>query len=169
MVAIIGKSVGLKGYLKLHNKSDFPEQFCSGAAFTCSNGSKLIIKHFDHNKGLVLFCGYESVQAAKTLVNVTLFSSIDETRKKCKLHKDEFFYFDIIGLYVFEDDQEIGKVIDIMETGAGFLLLIKVANELGQAINEFYLPYVDRYILEVDIDNKKIVSTGAKDLIQSLS
>mgnify|MGYP000951624045 CR=1 FL=1 len=36
-VATIGRCVGLKGYLKLHNKSDFPEQFKKGATFFICN------------------------------------------------------------------------------------------------------------------------------------
>ncbi|MCD8213768.1 MAG: 16S rRNA processing protein RimM, partial [Campylobacter sp.] len=58
-VAIIGKCVGLKGYVRLHNRSDFPEQFKKDAFFFDSDGNKIIIKNYDKKKEIALFNGYE--------------------------------------------------------------------------------------------------------------
>lgn len=168
IIAQLGKSVGLKGYLKLHNKSDFLEQFKSGAVFDSSKGLKLKIKHFDRQRELVLFEGYESVELAKTLTNSYLYSSKERSKKELKLKKDEYFYFDIIGLKVLEDEQNLGEVVDILETGAGFLLLVKSSDEFANLSKEFYLPYVNRYIQKVDIASGHILASGAKELLASL-
>ena len=42
-VAKIGKTIGLKGALKLHDKSDFPKQFKKGANFFLGTGEILEI------------------------------------------------------------------------------------------------------------------------------
>ncbi|MBF7049289.1 16S rRNA processing protein RimM, partial [Campylobacter volucris] len=63
-VAKLGKSVGLKGYLKLHNLSDFFEQFKRGAKFFDINQKIYTIKDFDQNKSLVLFENYENLDLA---------------------------------------------------------------------------------------------------------
>ena len=58
-VATIGRCVGLRGYLKLHNKSDFPEQFKKGATFFDKNDDQLIIKDYNRKKELVLFENFD--------------------------------------------------------------------------------------------------------------
>lgn len=120
-VAKLGKSVGLKGYVKLHNLSDFYEQFKIGAKFFDINQKIYTIKAFDKTRSLVLFEGFESVEAAKILTNITLFQTIEATKETCKLKKDEYFYFDIIGCDVIENEKKLGVVEDILENGAGFL------------------------------------------------
>lgn len=170
VVATLGKSVGLKGYVRLHNKSDFISQFKKGASFSDGDGLELIVKHFDINRSCILFEGYESIEAAKTLTNKTLYTTKELTRKNCKLKKDEYFYFDIIGLNLLENGELLGKVIDIADMGANHLLLIKVDDALVSAgfCSEFYLPYVDRYVLSIDLDSGCINAKDAKELLQSL-
>lgn len=170
VVATLGKSVGLKGYVKLHNKSDFASQFKKGASFNCDGGLNLTIKHFDISRSCVLFEGFEDVESAKTLTNKNLYTTKELTRKNCKLKKDEYFYFDIIGLKVVESGQILGIVIDIMDMSANYLLLVKVDDSLikNGAAGEFYLPYVDRYIIDVSLQEGCIITKDAKDLLESL-
>ncbi|QOR00652.1 MULTISPECIES: ribosome maturation factor RimM [unclassified Campylobacter] len=166
-VAKLGKSVGLKGYVKLHNLSDFYEQFKAGAKFFDIHQKIYTIKAFDKTRSLVLFDGFESVEAAKTLTNVVLYQSIETTKETCKLKKDEYFYFDIIGCEIFENDQKLGVVEDILENGAGFLFCIKCDENLKTNVKNFYIPYVDKYIQKVDIENKQIITQFAMDILEN--
>ncbi|MBT0741396.1 ribosome maturation factor RimM [Campylobacter lari] len=166
-VAKLGKSVGLKGYVKLHNLSDFYEQFKMGAKFFDINQKIYTIKTFDKIRSLVLFEGFESVETAKTLTNITLFQTIEATKETCKLKKDEYFYFDIIGCDVIEDEQKLGVVEDILENGAGFLFCIKCDEKLQTKVKNFYIPYVDKYIQKVDVENKKIFTQSALDILEN--
>ena len=159
-VAKLGKTIGLKGYLRLHNLSDFPSQFKKGATFL-SGDEILKIKDFDTSKFLVLFENYENVENAKKLTNLILFQSIEKSRQTCKLKKDEFFYFDIIGCELFDDEIRLGKVIDIMQTSAYYLFEIQ-SDELLIAqkyAKTFFVPYLDKFIVNIDIENKKILCT----------
>ena len=83
-VATIGRCVGLRGYLKLHNKSDFPEQYKKGATFFDKNNDQLIIKDYNREKELVLFENFDDLDLAKTLVNRTIYTTKELTRKNCK-------------------------------------------------------------------------------------
>ena len=170
LVARLGKSFGLKGFLRLHNLSDFIEQFKPGAIFFDEKDQKYIIKSFDKKNQIVLFEGFEDINSAKTLINLKLYQSEEITRKTCKLKKDEFFYFDILGLNIFENDKLIGHVVDILETSASYLFLIKCDDNLVDQgyIKEFYLPYVDHYILDIDIKNKSIKTQNVFILLESL-
>ncbi|MBZ7993088.1 ribosome maturation factor RimM [Campylobacter sp. RM9333] len=162
-VAKIGKTHGLLGFLKFHNKSDFYEQFKPKAEFFDKNGKKFIIKSFDFSNSLVQFVGYEDINKAKELVNMELYSNIENTRKNIKLKKDEYFYFDIIGLKVYQDDEFLGSVVDILETGANDLLEIKTSDELvnlGLA-KSFYIPFHNNFIISVSdiikVNNSKSI------------
>ncbi len=154
LVAKLGRTVGVQGFVRLHNLSDFPEQFECGASFFDKNSRVLKIKA--RNAQSVLFEGFESLECAKTLVNLELFQSVEKSRASCKLGDDEFFYFDIIGLEVFENGLLLGIVKDILPAGND-LLLIKSDESLVKKgfASEFYLPYVDFYVKSVEL--------GAKD------
>lgn len=90
-VAIIGRCVGLKGCVKLHNRGDFPEQFKKNAVFFDKDGNEFIIKSYDGSKETALFEGYEDIDSAKSLVNKILYTTKELTRKNCKLKEGEFF------------------------------------------------------------------------------
>ena len=154
LVAKLGHTVGVQGFVRLHNLSDFPEQFECGASFFDKNSRVLKIKA--RNAQSVLFEGFESLESAKTLVNLELFQSVEKSRASCKLNEGEFFYFDIIGLKVFENGLLLGVVKDILPAGND-LLLIKSDESLVKKgfASEFYLPYVDFYVKSVEL--------GAKD------
>ena len=154
LVAKLGRTVGVQGFVRLHNLSDFPEQFECGASFFDKNSRVLKIKA--RNAQSVLFEGFESLESAKTLVNLELFQSVEKSRASCKLNEGEFFYFDIIGLKVFENGLLLGVVKDILPAGND-LLLIKSDESLVKKgfASEFYLPYVDFYVKSVEL--------GAKD------
>lgn len=159
LVAKLGRTVGVQGFVRLHNLSDFPEQFECGASFFDKNSRVLKIKA--RNAQSVLFEGFESLECAKTLVNLELFQSVEKSRASCKLGDDEFFYFDIIGLEVFENGLLLGVVKDILSAGND-LLLIKSDESLVKKgfASEFYLPYVDFYVKSVELgakDSKKSV------------
>lgn len=168
LVAQLGRSVGIKGFVKLHHLSDFPEQFKRGASFFDEKGQIYTIKSCKADS--VLFENYESLELAKNLVNLKLYQSIEQSRKSCKLKKDEFFYFDIIGLKVFENGVFIGVVKDILQTSAQHLLLIACDEKLiaqGRA-KEFYLPYASFYVSSVDLPNSQIHAQNALTLLESL-
>lgn len=178
-VAKLGRVVGLKGALKLHNTSDFIEQFKKGAKFsvefssafkTCNNEiSELSIKSFDSKTNLVIFENYESPELASKLVNAILKRSLEDTRKYCKLKQGEFFYFDIIGCSVSENNQNLGIIEDIMQVGGGFLFLLKTdENLLNQGLaKEFYIPYNDNFILDIDIKAKQIKAQNSLEILKN--
>ncbi len=166
LVAKLGRTVGVQGFVRLHNLSDFPEQFECGASFFDKNSRVLKIKA--RNAQSVLFEGFESLESAKTLVNLELFQSVEKSRASCKLNEGEFFYFDIIGLEVFENGLLLGVVKDILPAGND-LLLIKSDESLVKKgfASEFYLPYVDFYVKSVELgakDSKKSADLQSANL-----
>jgi len=168
VIAYLGKPIGLKGQIKLHPQSDFLTQFKVGVKFKTDN-ENLTIQSFDKDKMLVKFEGYDTPEKARELSTKPLYSTIEESRKNCQLSKDEFFWFDIIACEVFENNELLGIVDDIERfTGQDYLFILTsdplVANNMPKS---FLLPYSDRHIISVDIQNKKISAQNAKDILEA--
>ncbi len=106
-VAKLGKTVGLKGHLKLHIDSDFPEQFKKDAIFITNRKVSLKVVEYNANRDIVLFENYENIDLAKKLINQELFATAEQTRENCNLKDNEFFWFDLIGCEIIEDDVKL--------------------------------------------------------------
>ena len=91
-IAKIGKAVGLKGELKLHLLTDFPNQFKKNIKFSIDIG-EVEIEYYNNQRGIVKFKDYNSIEEAQKLINQRVFSNIEDTRENCKLNKDEYFWF----------------------------------------------------------------------------
>ncbi|MEF3192343.1 MAG: ribosome maturation factor RimM [Campylobacterales bacterium] len=168
LVATVGKTVGLKGDLKLHLHTDFPEQFKKGAIFHTDEGDLEILR-YDEERQLVAFLGYTTPESAKMLTNTKLYVTVEESRASCELGCDEYFWFDIIGLSVVEDGEVLGVVKEIERLAGQEMLLIATDGALvaqGMA-KHFVLPYIDRFIDHVDLEGKAVIVRHAKDVLEA--
>ena len=169
VVAVIGKTHGFKGFLKFHLYSDFQEQFKKEKIWQTSFG-ELEIESYYANKGLIRFKNFGTIESAKQLVNHKLFSTEEESRKNCDLKEDEFFWFDIVGLTVTENGEILGKVSEISRIANTDYLVIETSENLiknTKLPNTFLIPYVDRYILDVKLEEKFISVDGGKDILEA--
>ena len=168
-IATIGKSVGLRGDMKLHIESDFPEQFKSGSTFLINDKDRVTLTNVNLNRGLVKINGINNPEDAKKFTNVKLYTTNEETRRSCHLKDGEFFWFDIIGCEVFEDDKRLGVVKEIERITLSNYLSIKTDDSLIQKnfSKSFLLPYNEHFILSVDIDKKMIKVDGAMDILEA--
>jgi 16S rRNA processing protein RimM len=168
-VAKLGKTVGLRGYLKLHLLTDFSEQFQAGTTYQTKAGP-LTIEDIN-KKQEVKFRGFDTKEEAAKLTNLILSISKEESEKACTLGKDEFFWYDIIGLSVYEGDELIGEVKEIERYPMEDHLLIIPTPAITERtkLKRFLLPYTDRIIKAVDLKNRKILVTGAREIIDALA
>lgn len=169
-VATLGRSVGLKGDMKLHSTTDFSHQFKKNAIFLIDKDISVTLDSVDLKKGTVRITGYDTPEACKKLVNKKLFVTVKESREACALKENEFFWFDIIGCFVYESDVLLGKVHDIERIGSTDYLHIAtddiLINEEGAA-KFFLVPYIDQFVLDAKPAEKKIWLQGAKDILEA--
>jgi 16S rRNA processing protein RimM len=168
LIAQIGRTIGLWGDLKFHLYTDFPEQFKVGKAYKSSRGD-LTIADINLTRATVKFRGYESIDSAKKLTNTKLYADEKQTKEDCNLQKGEYFWFDIIGCMVMQDALVLGKVKEIQRMGDTDYLAIdtdKMLIEKGLTKN-FLLPYIERYILDVNIEEKIVYTKDAKDILEA--
>lgn len=158
-VAKLGKTVGLKGHLKLFIDSDFPEQFKKGNTFFTNRNLTLKVIEYSPSREIIKFENYDDVEIAKKLTNQELYVTIEQTRENCKLGKNEFFWFDLISCEVFENDIKLGKVKDILRYPLNDYLEIITDSKLVEEglPKNFLIPHIfDKYVLNVNIESKRI-------------
>lgn len=168
-IAKVGRTVGLQGDLKLHFLCDFPEQFKKGAIFSTKKWGDLSVIKYDKNRSLIRFLGYEDPQTAQKLVNTILLTSAEKTRESCSLKEGEFFWFDMIGLSVYEDDKLLGEVSEIERIANQDYLHVKSDGSLTKdGLAKFFLiPYLDRFIIKTDLEKKCVHVRDGLSLLES--
>lgn len=91
--------------------------------------------------------GYDDRDSVEKLRQCSLLVTRD---KAVRLQKDEYFIADLIGLRILDgdkDDEEIGVLTDVLNTGANDVYEIR-----GKDGKEFLIPAIKQCILEVNVE-----------------
>ena len=151
-IATIINTHALKGECKLYLHTDDPNaRFVPGTVFTASDGQKLVLRKFRMQKGFgyAFFDGIDTVEKAEALKNLVLELPADQLPEP---EEGEYYYHQLAQSKVYNTEgADLGKVTDILETGANLVLRVKNGKE------QFLLPFVDAFIEEVDVPGKRIV------------
>ena len=168
LIAQIGRTIGLWGDLKFHIHTDFPEQFKVGKIYK-SNRGDLTISDINFTRGTIRFTGYESIDSAKKLTNTKIFANEEQTKENCELGEGQHFWFDVIGCTVRQGDEVLGRVDDIQRMADTDYLSVKTDENLVEAglSKNFLLPYIERYIIKVDTEEKIVYTKDAKDILEA--
>jgi len=157
----IVKPIGIKGNLKVIYLTDFPDRF--------NKLEKILL--FDEKKGKfysnnfrdgydfeisdckifdnyvnIKFAGFDDIDKSKELVNLILM--VNE-KDKVKLSEGYYFY-ELIGLDVYDKDKYIGKVDKISNYGSGDLFSITNNGK------EVLIPYKKEFVKNIDSVKKRI-------------
>ena len=168
LIAQIGRTIGLWGDLKFHLHTDFPEQFKVGKTYK-SNRGDLTIADINFTRGIIRFTGYESIDSAKKLTNTKLYANEAQTKENCDLDEGQHFWFDVIGCVVKQDNEVLGVIEDIQRMADTDYLSIKTDDVLVEAglSKNFLLPYIERYIIKTDTEEKIVYTQDAKDILEA--
>jgi 16S rRNA processing protein RimM len=167
-IATLGKAVGLHGDMKCYLSTDFPEQLRSGCLFFLNTNDPLIIEYYLPDRDLIKFSIIHTREAAQRLTNRTLFTTMEQTLRECRLSVNEYFWFDILGCEVFEHTLRLGVVKDIHRLNADDYLEIMTDQSLvsKNMPATFLIPYIQRYIVKTDIHTKTIQTHDAYLLLK---
>ena len=168
LVAQFGRTVGLRGELKLNLHTDFPKQFVKGRVLSTDRGD-LEIETYNPKRGLIKIVGIDNPEDARRIVNTKIFSSEDETREYCKLDKGQYFWFDLIKATVVENGECLGVVTDIQRLPQGDYLLVNTDDKLVEAdfAKSFLIPYIPQFIKDVNTESKEIETLNSKDILEA--
>lgn len=151
----VGKIVntqGIKGEVRVISTTDFPEErYKKGTVLTLFQDGKapveLTVKsHRKHkNFDLLSFEGHPSINDVEKyrdgILKVSKDNSVD-------LAENEFYYHEIIGLRVVEEDgTELGKVKEILSPGANDVWVVQRPKKA-----DILLPYIASVVKEVNLE-----------------
>lgn len=155
---LIGKSTstfGIKGELKVRSDFNYLDK-------AYKIGNVILINNIEHkisgvryhkNHVLLKIDNLENINDVLDYVGYNIYIK----RSDLNLSSNEYLDSDLINSDVINDGINLGKVIDVIR---GVNTLIKVS---GKVI--FYIPYVDEYIINFDLENKKLYTKNCENLI----
>lgn len=149
---------GIKGEIRIISNFERKETvFKKGfIIFIGENKTKEVITSYRHHKEfeMITLDGYENINDILKYKGKKVYVTRDS------LNLDEFDYLreDLIGLNIYEGEELLGKVENIVYNNSNILLHVV-------ATKNFYIPLNKEFIKKVDLKNKKIEVENAKGLI----
>ena len=136
------------------------------SVFINNNGAFEEIKvssvRFHKKYVLFKFKDYNSISDAEYLKNTFLY--ITKACFDSTLDNDEFLISDLIGMYVYNlNDELVGIVNDVTSNGATDILVIK--SDI-QPDKNYLVPFVKALVPEVDKGSKKILVNDIEGLLE---
>ena len=150
----IGKIVsihGVRGECNVQPWCDSPQFFCNFKTLYTKGGATAYSVERSRPKGdnmvILKIKGIDTAEAAQALRNTVLYMD----RGDAKLPDGTYFIADLIGLEaVTEQGESLGKITDVLETGANDVY------EITQGDRKFYIPAIPSVVLKTDIEGGKM-------------
>jgi len=147
-VGFLRRPHGVRGEIMLEIQTDYPERLKPGEIFYIGDERMpvTIATQRQHNKGLLLsFEGINDRDEIGRYRNNSLFVKLADWPP---LPEGEYYDFQLIGLEVVveETGEVLGKLMEIIETGANDVYLVK--SESGR---ETLLPAIPDVVLGIDL------------------
>lgn len=153
-VGVISSTHGVRGEVKVFPTTDDAKRFKKLKHVILDTGRE----HLDLEVEGVKFFKQFVILKFKGIDNINDIEkykgkSLLVTREHAvKLHRDEYFIADMIGLTVYtEDEKEFGTLKDVLETGANDVYIIQSLQH-----GEVLVPAIKQCILDVDIENRSM-------------
>ena len=150
----IGKivnAVGLKGEVKIYNYSNAKERY-EGLGIICVENENYEIEKVRYNKDMVILklLGINDRTSAEELKGKDLFINESEL---AELPEGEYYVRDMIGISVVENDgSTLGILSNVIQNKAQDLYEVEMSD--GKTI---LIPAVEEFILDIDIDAKRMI------------
>lgn len=154
-VGILSSTHGVRGEMKVFPTTDDVSRFKKTKDYILETPKgnipvKVTGVKFFKQFAILKFEGFDSIDEIMPYKGCKLLVTRD---KAVPLKKDEYFIADLIGLQVVdEEEQLIGTISDVMQTGANDVYVVQ--SEEGK---EYLFPAIKECILQVDVKNGRMV------------
>ena len=154
----IGKiytTFGLKGNVKVYAYEESVFQTLNGRYVWIEDETSSVkvkiesAKLSKKNNFLVKLEGFDSVGKSKRIIGKMI--TIEEDMLP-PTKDDEYYFYQVVGMKVYDEDENyLGKVVDVIQTGSNDVFVVK--DDLEE---EFLIPSVKDYVLSMDKAHSKI-------------
>lgn len=142
------RSHGVKGEMIMDIWTDFPERLLPGKTVYIGEAHEemRIASVRGNNKNLIVrLSGFETPEDAGRLRNAMVYVKTSELPQ---LPEGEYYHHQLLGLRVVDEaGLTLGKLTDILETGANDVYVVRTPDE-----KELLLPVVEEVILSVNLE-----------------
>ena len=151
-VGVITTTHGIKGEVKVFPTTDDVNRFKElKGCFLVKDGREIPVTcascNFFKTMVILKFKEFDNINQVEGYRN---YDILVDRENAVELSEDEFFLCDIMDADVYDqDNHQVGKLTDILETPASHILVIK--DKHGK---ELLVPLVREWVTEVDTDNK---------------
>lgn len=143
---------GVTGEILMDVLTGFPERMRSGKlVYVGDNREPMRLAGVrGHDREMIVrFAGIDTPEAAGEFRNAMLYVKASELPK---LPEGEYYHHQLLGLSVVNEAGEaLGSLIDILETGANDVYVVKTSDG-----KELLLPAVDEVILGIDLERREM-------------
>ena len=153
---------GLKGVVKVNPFTDDMSRFEELKKVFIEKNKELTeyeIEEVRYHKNQVLlkFKNIDSIEEAEKFRNCYIKISRKDAKK---LPEDTYFIVDLIDINVYlENNEYVGKIIDVFSTGSNDVYIIK-----REENSDLLIPAIKDVVKKVDIKNKKMIINLIKGL-----
>lgn len=152
VVGFLRRPHGVGGEILMDVHTDFPERLTTGLTVFVGDQYRpmVLTSRRPHSKGLLIrFRDVENPEGAGLFRNTWVYVP---TADRPKLPAGEYYHHQLIGMNVVTDDhRELGQLVDIIETGANDVYLVRDA-----AGKEILLPAIPAVILEIKLADRQM-------------
>lgn len=156
---------GIKGQLRLHSYSGNLESLQAAKDVYLRSPAgvdqKVLLKRAAYHSGKILLTldGFNSIEQVQDLTGCELYLHRDQLPAP---DTDEYYWQDLLGMSVVTtEDQALGTIMDILETGANDVYLVRDA-ETGR---EYLIPAISQVVISVSVASKTMVITPLEGLL----
>ena len=154
-VGVISSTHGVRGEVKVFPTTDDVKRFKKLKKVILDTGKEQLPLEIEGVKFFKQFVilKFRGIDNINDIEKYKVKRLLVDREHAVKLKKDEYFIADMIGMDVFTEDGELfGALKDVMETGANDVYIIEMSDG-----KEVLVPAIKQCILDVDIENRKMV------------
>jgi len=146
------KTHALKGEVSIHLDVDFPQEYQELESVFLLQEGKLVpffieSIQINSNKALVKFEDIDSIEAASDLVKCEAYLPLSFLPQ---LPEGEYYFHDLVGCKVFENDKLLGTVKEVIDLNGNELLNVDHDGK------EVLVPIKDEILTNVSISKKRL-------------
>ena len=158
---------GVRGEVVVESFSDVPERFAAGARLEIvgARGERrsLTVRSAGPPKSDHLVVAFESIETRDGAESLRGARIDVERREVPKAREGEYWIFDLVGCRAHDEREgELGVVTDVVDAGAGPLLVVELAD--GRKVP---LPFVEKFLIRVDPAQRRIEWRLPEGLIEA--
>ncbi len=150
-VGVISSTHGIKGEVKVFPTTDDPQRFKKLKKVILDAGKKQIPLEIQNVKFfkqfvIVKFKGIDNINDIEMYKGKSLLVTREDA---VELEEDEYFIADLIGMKVVTEEEELGTLTDVIETGANEVYVVK-----SEKYGEVLIPAIYECILDVNLETQ---------------